>query len=130
MLRQTERLKVDLVLFLGILSFCVSAFAQDSYTTETTRQDNRGNVTTTTTTQDNRGNVTSQTTEVKHYYRDGRWYQRDATGHEASVADVIIGALVGSLPPQHTTVVYQNTPYYYDNQHYYKQLPGGGYVVV
>lgn len=66
----------------------------------------------------------------RHYYRDGRWYRHDARGHEITVADLVIGALVVSLPPQHTTVVVQDTPYYHDGNHYYRQAPSGGYVVV
>ena len=130
MLKQIIRLRVSLVLLLGALLFCSIAFAQDSYTSKTTTTNNNGDVTTKTTTTDNSGNVTSQSTVVKHYYRDGRWYRRDTTGNETSVLDVVVGALVGALPPQSTTVVYQDTPYYYDNRHYYKQLPNGDYVVV
>ncbi len=68
--------------------------------------------------------------EERHYYRDGGWYRHDEGGHDVSVADLVVGAIADSLPPQHTTVVYQNTPYYYDNHHYYRQRSEGGYVVV
>ncbi len=71
---------------------------------------------------DNRGD--------RHYYRDGRWYKHDSRGNEIAVAVLAIGALIESLPPQHTTVVVQGAPYYHDDNHYYRQAPHGGYVVV
>lgn len=66
----------------------------------------------------------------RHYYRDGRWYQRDSAGHESVVAGLAIGAVIDTLPPSHETVVIENTPYYHDDRYYYKQHPKGGYVVV
>ena len=71
---------------------------------------------------DNRGD--------RHYYRDGRWYQRDSAGHEFVVAALAIGAIIDSLPPSHSIVVVENTPYYHDDNYYYRQHPNGGYVVV
>ena len=71
---------------------------------------------------DNRG--------YRHYYRDGRWYQRDSMGHDIAVSSLAIGALIDALPPSHTTVVVESTPYYHDDRYYYRQLPEGGYVVV
>jgi len=41
-----------------------------------------------------------------------------------------IGALIDVLPPRHTTVIVDGTPYYYGDDHYYRQAPYGGYVVV
>ena len=81
------------------------------------RRDNR---------RDNRGNYNGE----RHYYRDGSWYKRDQQGHEISVADIVIGAIAESLPPQHQTIVIQNTPYYYDNSHYYQRRPDNTYIVV
>jgi hypothetical protein len=66
----------------------------------------------------------------RHYYRDGRWYKHDSRGNEVAVADLVIGAIAESLPPQHTTVVIQGNSYYHDGNHYYKQAPSGGYMVV
>ena len=66
----------------------------------------------------------------RHYYRDGRWYKHDSRGNEITVADLVIGAIAESLPPQHTTVVIQGESYYHDGNHYYRQAPRGGYVVV
>jgi len=66
----------------------------------------------------------------RHYYRDGHWYRHDARGHEVTVADLVIGAIAESLPPQHTTVVVQGDSYYHDGNHYYKPARSGGYVVV
>ncbi|MBF0494243.1 MAG: hypothetical protein HQL28_03830 [Candidatus Omnitrophica bacterium] len=73
-----------------------------------------------------RGNSSAE----RHYYRDGKWYRHDTAGGEIYVSDIPVGAIAEVLPPEHTTIVIQDTPYYYDNVHYYKQLPGGGYVVV
>ena len=109
MLKQIVRLRIGLVLLLGIPLFCSGAFAMgNNY-----REDNRGG---------NRGD--------RHYYRDGRWYRHDSTGREIAVTALAIGALVESLPPQHTTVVVQGAPYYYDNSHYYQQSRDGSFVVV
>ena len=114
-----------LVFFLVTLVFCSGALAM-SDRGMIDRRDNRG---------DNRGDnrrddQRDNRKEERHYYRDGRWYKHDSRGQEVSVADIVIGAIAESLPPQHTTVVIRETPYYYDNSHYYKQLPDGGFVVV
>ena len=66
----------------------------------------------------------------RHYYRDGRWYKHDSRGNEITVADLVIGAIAESIPPQHQTIVIQNTPYYYDNSHYYQRRPDNTYIVV
>ena len=108
MLKQMARLRVGLVLLLGSLLFCSGAFAMgDTYGGH--REDNRGE---------------------RHYYRDGRWYKHDARGNEVSVADIVVGAIAEALPPQHQTVIIQNTPYYYDNSHYYQRRPDNTYIVV
>lgn len=78
----------------------------------------------------NRGNINADNREERHYYRDGRWYQRDSLGHEIVVAALAIGAIIDALPPSHTTVVVEGAPYYHDDRYYYKQHPNGGYVVV
>jgi len=125
MLKQIVRLRVGLVLFLGALLFCPSAFAMARDYGRDNRGDNKN---------DNRNNNKndnrSDNRGERHYYRDGRWYKHDSAGHEIAVAALAIGALVESLPPQHTTVIVQNTPYYYDNTRYYQQLPDGSLVVV
>jgi len=79
---------------------------------------------------DNRGDNRRDNGEERHYYRDGRWYKHDSRGNEISVSELVIGALVDSLPPRHTTVVVQNTQYYHDDRYYYREAPNGGYVVV
>ena len=66
----------------------------------------------------------------RHYYRDGRWYQRDSAGHEIVVAALAIGAIIDSLPPSHENVVVEGNSYYHDDRYYYRQHPNGGYVVV
>jgi hypothetical protein len=104
MLKQILRLRIGLVFLLGILLFCSSAFAMADRSML-----NGGE---------------------RHYYRDGRWYKHDSRGHEITVAALAIGALIESLPPQHTTVVIQGTSYYHDDRYYYRQAPRGGYTVV
>ena len=113
MLKQIVRFRVVLVIISGALLLCSVAIAM----AENNRGDNRG---------DSRGDNRGE----RHYYRDGRWYKHDDRGNEVSVADIVLGAIADVLPPQHQTIVVQNTPYYYDNSHYYRQLPEGGYVVV
>ena len=116
MLKQIVRLRVGLVLLLGSLLFCSGALAMgDSYGghREGDRRDNRG-----------------YNGEERHYYRDGRWYKHDSRGHEVTVADIVLGAIAESIPPQHQTIVIQNTPYYYDNSHYYQRRPDNTYIVV
>ena len=106
-------LRVGLVLLLGVSLFCsgVIAIAEDH------REGNGG---------DNRGDRRGE----RHYYRDGRWYKQDSRGNEVSVADIVLGAIAESIPPQHQTIVIQNTPYYYDNSHYYQRRPDNTYIVV
>ena len=66
----------------------------------------------------------------RHYYRDGRWYRHGWLGFDIVVSALAIGALVDSLPPRYTTVVYGGVPYYYYDNAYYRPYPYGGYVVV
>ena len=113
MLKLIVRLKVVLVLLLGSLLLCSVAFANGN---DYGRRDDR----------DHRG----YNGEQRHYYRDGRWYRHDDRGNEISVADIVVGAIAEALPPQHQTVVIQNTPYYYDNSHYYQRRPDNTYIVV
>ena len=87
------------------------------------RDINRGN-------RDNRGDNRGDNGGDRHYYRDGRWYKHDSRGGEIAVDNIYVGARVESLPPQHTTIVIQGTPYHYDNSHYYKELPDRSFIVV
>jgi hypothetical protein len=121
MLKQIVRLRIVLILLLGSLLFCSGAFAMGNTYGGRDRRDNRG---------DNRGDNRNYSSEERHYYRDGRWYKHDQQGHEISVADIVIGAIAESIPPQHQTIVVQNTPYYYDNSHYYQRRPDNTYIVV
>ena len=109
MLKQIARLRFCLVLLSGILLFCSSAVAMEVLSKQDNRRDNRGD---------------------RHYYRDGRWYRHDSSGHEIAVTVLGNGAFVESLPPQHTTIVVQGAQYYHDDRYYYRQHPNGGYVVV
>jgi hypothetical protein len=125
MLKQIARLRVGLVFILGMLLFSSCAFAMGNDDRGNNRGDNKG---------DNRGNDgkdnRSDNRGERHYYRDGKWYKHDSIGNEISVADIVIGAIAEALPPQHTIVVVQGNQYYYDNLHYYQQLPDGSYIVV
>lgn len=121
MLKQIAGLKVSLILLLSILFLCSDAFANGNNYGGPNRGDNRGY---------NRGDNRNYSGGDRHYYRDGRWYRRDQSGHETTVADIVLGAIAESIPPQHQTIVIQNTPYYYDNSHYYQRRPDNTYVVV
>jgi hypothetical protein len=125
MLKQIARLKAGLVLLLGILLFCSGAFAMDVINKGDNRNNNRGY-----NSNDNRGYNSNDNRQERHYYRDGRWYKHDSRGNEVAVTVLTNGALVESLPPQHTTIVVENTRYYHDDRYYYRQEPNGGYVVV
>ena len=78
----------------------------------------------------NRGYSRGDNRGERHYYRDGRWYRRDVSGLEFVVSALAIGAFIESLPPSHTTVIVEGSPYYHDDRYYYRQSPHGGYVVV
>ena len=116
MLKQIVRVRVGLIVFFGILLSCSGVFAMGDTYGGHDRRDNRG---------DYRGD-----NGERHYYRDGRWYKRDQGGHEVTVADIVLGAIAESIPPRTQTVVIQNTPYYYDNSHYYQRRPDNTYIVV
>jgi len=129
MLKQTLRFRSALVLALGLSLVCSGAFAQR----DDNRGDQRGNNggdRRESNQKDNRRDNQSYNRGSRYHYRDGRWYSRGWFGWEFAVAALTIGAIVETLPPQHTTVVVENTPYYYDNSVYYRQLPDGAYVVV
>jgi hypothetical protein len=108
MLKQILKFRVVLVILLMLTLFCPAAFA-------------RG---------ESRGREGGFNRGHSHYYRDGRWYERGWFGFGFVVSALAIGAFIDSLPPRHTTVVVEGTPYYYDDKYYYRQLPEGGYVVV
>ena len=116
MLKRVLRFRVVLVILLMLTLFCPAAFAQGH-----DRGGNRGN-SRVVYRGDNRGD--------RYYYRDGGWYKPGWFGFGILVSALAIGALIDSLPPQHTTVVVQGTPYYYSDNYYYRQAPNGGYVVV
>ena len=77
-----------------------------------------------------RGDDRGQDRGHSHYYRDNRWFERGWFGFGFVVSALAIVALIESLPPRHTTIVVEGTPYYHDDRYYYRQLPQGGYVVV
>jgi len=113
MLKQILRFRLSFVLIFGVSLLSLGAFARADDNRDVNHRDNHG---------DNRGNNHSN----RYHYRDGRWY-----GHgETVVPNLVVGAEVESLPPQYTTVVVGNTPYYYDHSRYYNRLSDGAYVVV
>ena len=120
MLKRILSFKLVSVVLLMLTLFCSGAFAMADRRV-INEGDNR---------RDNRGDNRRDNRDERNYYHDGRWYKHDSRGNEISVADIVIGAIAVSLPPQHTTIVVQGAPYYYDNSHYYRQLPDGGFIVV
>ena len=108
MLKQVLKFRVILVSLLMLVLFCPGAFARGD-----DRGHDRG---------DNRGD--------RYYSRDGRWYKHGWCGFDIAVAALAVGAFIDALPPRHTTVIVEGTPYYYGDNHYYRQYPNGGYVVV
>ena len=116
MLKQVLKFRVVLVSLLMLTLFCPAVFAR-----EDDRGGNRGS---------SRGDSRGYDRGRSHYYRDGRWYERGWFGFSFVVSALAIGAFIDSLPPRHTTVVVEGTPYYHDDSYYYRQLPQGGYVVV
>ena len=141
MLKQNLRSRSVLALFIGLSLICSGAFAQEagnrgdrrenvqSDSQRNDHKDSRGDVH-----GDNRGGNQRDSRQVsrgsRYHYRDGRWYSRGWFGWEFAVSALAIGALVESLPPNHSVIVSGDTSYYYDNTRYYRQLPDGTYVVV
>jgi hypothetical protein len=101
MLKQILRFRPALVLIFGVSLLSLGTLAR--------ADDNHG---------DNQGN--------RYHYRNGQWYGQG----DVVVADIPVGAVVVTLPPQNKFVVYGNTHYVYDNTRYYIQSPDGSYVVV
>ena len=116
MLKKILNFKVALIIILGFSLCCSGAFAR-----EDDRGGNRGY---------NRGESRGESRGERHYYRDGRWYRHGWFGLDFIVSALTIGALIEALPPRHTTIIVEGTPYYHDDRYYYRQLPEGGYVVV
>ncbi|MBF0484367.1 MAG: hypothetical protein HQL25_06635 [Candidatus Omnitrophica bacterium] len=141
MLRATFKFKSVLVVILGVSLLCSCAFAREDDNRGDRKEDNRGDVrgdVRRDNSGDNRGDIRenrhedrwSHNRQDRYHYRDGRWFRRGWFGWEFVVSTLVIGALVESLPPNHTTIIIDNTPYYYDNVVYYRQLPDGAYIVV
>jgi hypothetical protein len=118
MLKQMLRFKVILAMLLMLVLLCPAAFARGN-----DRGDSRGN---------DRGGRSSRGYDRghSHYYRDGKWFERGWFGWGFVVSALAVGAFIDALPPRHTTVVVEGTPYYHDDTYYYRQVPEGGYVVV
>src|SRR3954468_10365186 len=62
------------------------------------------------------------------YFAGGVWYRLEGPGRYVVVAPEI-GITAPGLPPNYTTVMVRGVPYYYANNTYYLQSPGG-YLVV
>jgi len=104
MLKQILKFRSVLVLMIGLSFLYLGTFAQAD-----DNQSNQGG---------SYGN--------RYHFRNGHWYGPG----EVPVSHLSVGAIVEALPPQHTTIVVENIPYYYDNILYYKQMPDNTYVVV
>lgn len=112
MLKRILKFRLVLVGLLMLTLFCPCAFA---------RGDDRGG---------SRGYDRGGNRGSRYYYRDNSWYRPSWFGFGIAVSVLTIGALISSLPPRHTTVIVEGTPYYHDDRYYYRELPEGGYVVV
>lgn len=116
MLKQVLRFRVILVILLMLTLFYPGALVRAD-----DRGGNRGQ---------NRIDTRGYDRGERYYYRDGRWYKPSWFGFGIAVAALAIGTLIDYLPPEHTTIIVQGTPYYYGDNHYYMQAPNGGYMVV
>ena len=105
MLKQTLKLRSTLALILGLSLLSLGSLAQADDHHGDYRGDHHGN---------------------RYHYRHGHWYNYS----EVIVPNIVVGEEVEALPPQYTTVVVGNTPYYYDNARYYNRSPDGAYIVV
>jgi hypothetical protein len=137
MLKQTSRSRSALVLIVGLSLMCSSALAQGDRNRTDRGSSSRGDI---------RGDMRADVQQDKHndnsyihrndkqghryHYREGRWYKRGWFGWEFAVAALAVGVMVEALPPRHTTIIVEDTPYYYDDTVYYRQLPDGAYIVV
>ena len=65
----------------------------------------------------------------KYHYRDGRFYRPSWFGLEFFASTPPMGAVVAVLPYGYKIIGYGGATYYYYNNIYYKNYPGG-YVVV
>ncbi|MBF0532931.1 MAG: hypothetical protein HQL23_07545 [Candidatus Omnitrophica bacterium] len=129
MFKQRLKFKAAWALVLGLSLLCSSAYAQRNDRRDDRRNDRQENNQRDMQAHNQRNNQQYHRGE-RYHYRDGRWYKRGWFGWEFAASVVSIGALIESLPPNHSTIVVQDTPYYYDGQRYYQQLPDGIYVVV
>jgi hypothetical protein len=129
MLQQILRSRSVFVIALGMSLLCSCAYAQGDRNRSDHRNNNRSDAR-----GDNRGDrresVQRHDNGSRYHYRDGRWYGRGWFGWEFAVAALAVGAMVESLPPRHTTIIVEDTHYYYDDRVYYRQLPDGAYIVV
>lgn len=66
----------------------------------------------------------------RYYYHNDGWHRHGWVGSDIAFSAIAIGALIDSLPPSCTTVVYEGVPYYYCNGYYYRPYADCGYMVV
>ena len=69
------------------------------------------------------GNVGVTFRGGRFFFHAGVWYQPGACGYV--VARPPVGIIVPVLPPTYSTVWVAGAPYYYANEIYYAQAPGG-----
>ncbi len=121
MFKRTLRIKSALTFVLAISLLCSGSFARGDDHWGGRRGNERG---------DRREGHWNDGHGDRYRYHDGGWYRSGWFGWEFAVAALAIGTMVELLPPNHTTVIVGETPYYYDGRVYYKQLPDNIYVVV
>lgn len=73
------------------------------------------------------GNIAVTFRGGRFFFHSGVWYQRRGPGFV--VVRPPVGIVVPVLPPAYSTVWSAGVPYYYANDDYYAEQPGGGYVV-
>lgn len=73
------------------------------------------------------GNVAVTFRGARFFFHSGVWYQR--SGPDFMVVRPPFGIIVPVLPPAYSTVWSAGVPYYYANDYYYVEQPGGGYAV-
>ena len=66
----------------------------------------------------------------RYYWGGNGWYRHGWLGWNIAYSALAIGALIDTLPPRYTTVVYGGVPYYCYDGYYYRPYSSGGYIVV
>ena len=125
MLNKILKLKIALMLLLGLSLFYPGAYAQRHDDGHNGGRDvSRGSVAQ----GQDRGQRTGHGN--RHYYHNGKWNRNGWYGLGASGPVMTDGYRVETLPPGYTTVNIAGSTYFYGNESYFRQSPSGGYMVV